>query len=126
MQKCITAILLLLVAASAHASDWKLGWSDEFAKTGRPDPTKWGYEKGALYGVLIVLAVVYLDFRNVRMTLLALLPLVTSKLQLFGLMGLLDIPLNPAATGCAAMSSIGSGSAAASEGCRIASTVIAS
>ena len=57
---------------------------------------KWSYEKGALYGVLVVLVVVYLDFRNVRMTLLALLPLVTSKLQLFGLMGWLDIPLNPA------------------------------
>ncbi len=56
----------------------------------------WGYEKGALYGVLIVVAVVWLDFRSIRMTLLALLPLVTSKLQLFGLMGLLGIPLNPA------------------------------
>ena len=40
--------------------------------------------------------VVWLDFRSIRMTLLALLPLVTSKLQLFGLMGLLGIPLNPA------------------------------
>jgi hopanoid biosynthesis associated RND transporter like protein HpnN len=57
---------------------------------------KWGYEKGAIYGIIIVLAVVYLDFRNIRMALLALLPLLTSKLQLFGLMGLLDIPLNPA------------------------------
>ena len=56
----------------------------------------WGYEKGALFGVLIVIAVVWLDFRNLRMTLLALFPLVTSKLQLFGLMGLLGIPLNPA------------------------------
>ena len=56
----------------------------------------WGYEKGAFFGVLIVIVVVWLDFRNVRMTLLALFPLVTSKLQLFGLMGLLGIPLNPA------------------------------
>jgi predicted RND superfamily exporter protein len=56
----------------------------------------WGYEKGGFYGVLIVIVVVWLDFRNIRMTLLALLPLVTSKLQLFGLMGLLGIPLNPA------------------------------
>ena len=55
-----------------------------------------GYEKGALYGVLIVIVVVWLDFRSIRMTLLALLPLVVSKLQLFGLMGLLGIPLNPA------------------------------
>jgi predicted RND superfamily exporter protein len=56
----------------------------------------WGYERGACYGILIVIIVVWLDFRNVRMTLLALLPLITSKLQLFGLMGLLGIPLNPA------------------------------
>jgi predicted RND superfamily exporter protein len=57
---------------------------------------KWGYEKGAIYGVVIVLLVVWLDFRNLRMTMLALIPLLASKLQLFGLMGLLDIPLNPA------------------------------
>ncbi len=37
----------------------------------------WGYEKGALYGVLIVVVVVWFDFRSIRMTLLALLPLVT-------------------------------------------------
>ena len=54
------------------------------------------YEKGALYAVLAVLAVVYLDFRSLRLSLLALVPLVASKLQLFGLMGWLNIPLNPA------------------------------
>jgi hopanoid biosynthesis associated RND transporter like protein HpnN len=54
------------------------------------------YEKGALYGVLVVLVVVYLDFRSVRLSLLALLPLAASKLQLFGMMGWLGIPLNPA------------------------------
>ena len=57
---------------------------------------KWGYEKGAILGIFIVVCVVYLDFRNIRMTLLTLLPLVTSKVQLFGLMGFLGIPLNPA------------------------------
>ena len=46
--------------------------------------------------MLAVLVVVYLDFRSVRLSLLALLPLVVSKLQLFGLMGWLGIPLNPA------------------------------
>jgi predicted RND superfamily exporter protein len=56
----------------------------------------WGYEKGAFYGVIIVIIVVWLDFRSISMTVLALLPLITSKLQLFGLMGLLGIPLNPA------------------------------
>lgn len=40
------AVLLALLAASAHASDWKLVWSDEFDKPGRPDAKKWGYEEG--------------------------------------------------------------------------------
>lgn len=94
------------------ADIWNMDAMEQFVKQVRsvdPDVTgnplqvyeasrqmKWSYEKGALYGVIIVLLVVYLDFRSVRMTLLALLPLVVSKLQLFGLMGLLDIPLNPA------------------------------
>ena len=57
---------------------------------------KYGYERGAVVGVLIVFFIVFIDFWSVRMTLLALLPLAASKLQLFGLMGLLGIPLNPA------------------------------
>jgi hypothetical protein len=57
---------------------------------------KRGYERGAVIGVVIVFCIVFLDFWSVRMTLLALLPLAASKLQLFGLMGWLGIPLNPA------------------------------
>jgi hopanoid biosynthesis associated RND transporter like protein HpnN len=54
------------------------------------------YEEAALYALLIIVPVVFLDFRNVRHTLLALLPLGLGMLQMFGLMGLLRIPLNPA------------------------------
>ena len=39
-------VLLALVAGPARADDWKLVWSDEFSKDGRPDPSKWGYEEG--------------------------------------------------------------------------------
>jgi hypothetical protein len=57
---------------------------------------KRSYEQAAWYALITVLAIVYLDFRSIRNTLLALLPLGVAMLQLFGLMGLLDIPLNPA------------------------------
>ncbi len=32
--------------AMALAPEWKLTWSDEFDRPGRPDPAKWGYEVG--------------------------------------------------------------------------------
>jgi len=54
------------------------------------------YEEAALYALLIIVPVVFLDFRSVGYTLLALLPLGVGMLQMFGLMGLLEIPLNPA------------------------------
>lgn len=54
------------------------------------------YEQAALYAFLIIVPVVFLDFRSVRSTLLALLPLGLGMTQMFGLMGLLGIPLNPA------------------------------
>lgn len=39
-------LFALSVPAPARADDWKLVWSDEFSKDGRPDPAKWGYEEG--------------------------------------------------------------------------------
>lgn len=54
------------------------------------------YEEAALYALLIIVPVVFLDFRSAGYTLLALLPLGVGMLQMFGLMGLLGIPLNPA------------------------------
>ncbi|MFZ5830121.1 MAG: MMPL family transporter [Planctomycetota bacterium] len=57
---------------------------------------KRSYEEAAMYALAIVFVVVYLDFRSLRYTLLALAPLAISVVQMFGLMGLLNIPLNPA------------------------------
>ena len=34
------------MAAMAMQGSWRLVWSDEFNKPGKPDPAKWGYEKG--------------------------------------------------------------------------------
>lgn len=38
--------LLLVMAWSSSAADWKLVWSDEFDNPGLPDSTKWNYETG--------------------------------------------------------------------------------
>ncbi|MCK6488457.1 MAG: glycoside hydrolase family 16 protein [Planctomycetes bacterium] len=46
--------LLALAACSAcagrpgggHPSGWELAWSDEFSLDGRPDPARWGFERG--------------------------------------------------------------------------------
>jgi hopanoid biosynthesis associated RND transporter like protein HpnN len=57
---------------------------------------KSSYEQAALYSLAIILFVLWFDFRHVGYALLAALPLALGVVQMFGLMGLLDIPLNPA------------------------------
>jgi hypothetical protein len=57
---------------------------------------KHSYEISALYALVIVLALLWIDFRNWRYALLASLPLALGVLQMFGIMGLLNMPLNPA------------------------------
>ena len=57
---------------------------------------KASYEKAAWFALGAILVVLMLDFGSVRYTLLAMLPLGIGMLQMFGLLGLLDIPLNPA------------------------------
>jgi beta-glucanase (GH16 family) len=46
MNKFMTALMLVIMAGSAAADDWKLVWSDEFNDPGLPDSTKWGHETG--------------------------------------------------------------------------------
>jgi beta-glucanase (GH16 family) len=40
---CLTAAI---AAAQTPAREWKLVWSDEFDRDGRPDPSRWTYETG--------------------------------------------------------------------------------
>jgi predicted RND superfamily exporter protein len=54
------------------------------------------YLHAAIYSLLAVAIVLMLDFRSVRFTLLAMVPLGFGVLQLAGLLGILNIPLNPA------------------------------
>lgn len=57
---------------------------------------KRSYEHSALLALLVISIVLLADLRNLRHALLAGLPLAMSMVQTFGLLGLLDIPLNPA------------------------------
>lgn len=57
---------------------------------------KASYEHAAWYALGAILVVLMFDFGSARYTLLAMLPLGFGMLQMVGIMGLLDIPLNPA------------------------------
>ena len=57
---------------------------------------KRSFEQAACYALLMIVPVVLLDFRRLNHALLAALPMGVGLLQTLGLMGLLDIPLNPA------------------------------
>jgi predicted RND superfamily exporter protein len=54
------------------------------------------YEQAAIYALCMILPVVFLNFGSLGSTLLAILPLALGMLQMLGLMGILDIPLNSA------------------------------
>ena len=54
------------------------------------------YIHAAIYSILAVAIVLVLDFRTIKHSLLATLPMGMGLVQLLGLLGWLDIPLNPA------------------------------
>jgi hopanoid biosynthesis associated RND transporter like protein HpnN len=71
--------------------------------TGKPFGTieglkamKGGLTRAGVYAFLVIAAVLYLDFRRVSRTLLALTPLLVGVLLSLGVMGLCGFPLNPA------------------------------
>jgi hypothetical protein len=57
---------------------------------------KRSYEQAAVYALAAIVVLVLIDLGSFGCTFLALLPLGAGMVQLFGLMGLLEIPLNPA------------------------------
>lgn len=46
MKKVLFLLFAFLWVGICFADEWKLVWSDEFNKDGRPDSSKWNYEKG--------------------------------------------------------------------------------
>jgi len=57
---------------------------------------KHSYEQAAFSALLVILVVLWLDFRDIRHAGLAVIPLVLGMVQMFGLMGIVGIDLNPA------------------------------
>jgi hopanoid biosynthesis associated RND transporter like protein HpnN len=71
--------------------------------TGKPFGTveglkamKNGLQRAGFYAFLVIVLVLWLDFRTPRATVAALLPLLLGILLTLGVMGLLGVPLNPA------------------------------
>jgi hypothetical protein len=71
--------------------------------TGKPFATveglramKSGFQWAGVYALLAIIAVLALDFRNVKNTLIALTPLAMGVLLSVGILGLFNLPLNPA------------------------------
>lgn len=55
-----------------------------------------GYRKSSLLASVVIFLAVFFDVRSLKLTVLALVPLVLGIITMFGLMGVYDIPLNPA------------------------------
>jgi hopanoid biosynthesis associated RND transporter like protein HpnN len=71
--------------------------------TGKPfgtleglDAMKHGFERAGLYAVLVIAVVLLFDFRRVGYALLALAPLGMGAVLSLGIMGMFDLPFNPA------------------------------
>lgn len=54
------------------------------------------YLQASMYSLIAVAAVIMLDFQSIRLTALAMTPLLFGVLQMIGLMGWFNIPFNPA------------------------------
>ena len=101
-----------LLQVYSKGSIWDMAAMEKFVRevrsvdpraTGNPLQTyeaswemKRSYEQAGLYALFGILAFVYFDFRSLRYTLLAVLPLGLGMLQTLSLLGVARIPLNPA------------------------------
>lgn len=54
------------------------------------------FQMAAVYAAMVIITVLVFDFRSLKYACLASLPLLIGLSQMFGLLGLLNIPLNPA------------------------------
>jgi hopanoid biosynthesis associated RND transporter like protein HpnN len=57
---------------------------------------KRSYEQAGVSALVVILLVLWVDFRSLRYSMLAVLPLAVGMLQMLGLMGLVGLDLNPA------------------------------
>jgi len=101
-----------LLKIYARGNVWDMDQLETFVKqvrsvdpraTGKPLQTyeasrqmQASYVHAAIYSLIAVLIVLVIDFRRWSLVLLALLPVAAAVVQMFGLMGWLGMPLNPA------------------------------
>ena len=57
---------------------------------------KLSYQEAALYALIAIMVLVWIHFRSMMTVIFAMLPVFLGTLWLLGLMGLMDIPFNPA------------------------------
>ena len=117
LPECVTSRFLgkngkYLLQVYSKANIWEVGPMGQFVAevrsvdsdvTGNPlqvyeasRQMKRSFEHAACYALLIILPVVFFDFRRLNHTLLSALPMGVGMLMTVGVMGLLDIPLNQA------------------------------
>jgi hypothetical protein len=101
-----------LLRVFAKESLWEYPQLEQFTKqiqtvdanaTGKPFGTveglksmKNGLQRAGIYAFLVIVAVLWLDFRSWKQTAIAVAPLVLAVLFSLGILGLLGVPLNPA------------------------------
>ncbi len=101
-----------LLRVFARASLWEFPELEQFTQeihdvdptaTGKPFATveglramKNGLQRAGLYAFLVIVAVLWIDFRSWKRTAIAVAPLVLAVLFSLGILGLFNVPLNPA------------------------------
>lgn len=101
-----------LMKIYTDADIWNMDEMEQFVKkvrsidanaTGSPLQTyeaskqmQQGYVTAAIYAFIAVFVLLFVDFRSLKCTFLSLTPMLLGLGQMFGILGLLDIPLNPA------------------------------
>ncbi len=101
-----------LLRVFARESLWEFPQLEQFTEqihaidpdaTGKPFGTveglkamKNGLQRAGIYAFLVIVAVLWIDFRSWKRTAIAVAPLVLAVVLSLGLLGLLGVPLNPA------------------------------
>jgi hypothetical protein len=101
-----------LLRVFAKESLWEFPQLEQFTRqiqdvdpsaTGKPFGTveglkamKNGLQRAGIYAFLVIVAVLWIDFRSWKRTAVAVVPLVLAVLFSLGILGLLGVPLNPA------------------------------
>jgi hopanoid biosynthesis associated RND transporter like protein HpnN len=101
-----------LLRVFARESLWEFPQLDQFTErihtvdpeaTGKPFGTveglramKNGLQRAGIYAFLVIVAVLWIDFRSWKHTAIAVAPLVLAVILSLGLLGILGVPLNPA------------------------------